>query len=58
MPGHGNFEKEDLYCVSMFKKRINKQEVKIIEEDFIDQQIVKLLANAKALLLESTTKET
>ena len=35
-----------------FKQNNNTQEVKIIEEDFIDQTNVKLLAKARALLLE------
>ena len=33
-------------------KTNNTQEVTIIEEDFIEQEVVKLLAKVKALLLE------
>ena len=42
---------EDLTCVSMCLKK-NTQEVKIIEEDFIDQTNVTQLAKVKARLLE------
>ena len=38
-------------------KRNNTQEVKNREDDLIDQQFVKLLAKAKALLLEFKTKQ-
>ena len=34
-----------------------KQDVQIIEEDFIDQPLVKLLVNTKALLMESNKKK-